>query len=93
MGLKSLYLEYDQRNSAERLNIIMAMFFSRMELIEVREQSTRALRKVFVLLSRDMAEGIQHLLTIRARAGMVNQQEPAANGTFGTHSTQPESPS
>ncbi|WAR10184.1 MYLK-like protein [Mya arenaria] len=42
----------------------------RMELLEVRGKSTRGLRKVFVILSTDMVEGLSHLLMVRAQAGV-----------------------
>ncbi|KAH3716828.1 hypothetical protein DPMN_059557 [Dreissena polymorpha] len=41
-----------------------------MELLEVRGKSTRGLRKVFVILSTDMVEGLSHLLMVRAQAGV-----------------------
>lgn len=41
-----------------------------MQLIEVRGKSTRGLRKVFVLLTLDMVQGICHLLSSRIYAGV-----------------------
>ncbi|KAL5020636.1 hypothetical protein ScPMuIL_002282 [Solemya velum] len=52
------------------LGISEQALLKRMQLIEVRGKSTRGLRKVFLLLSEDMVEGIQHLLTTRAHAGI-----------------------
>ncbi|KAH3842867.1 hypothetical protein DPMN_116371 [Dreissena polymorpha] len=48
-----------------------------MELLEVRGKSTRGLRKVFVILSTDMVEGLSHLLMVRAQAGCtINKHVP-----------------
>lgn len=44
--------------------------YCRMQLIEVRGKSTRGLRKVFILLTPDMVEGIAYLLRTRIYAGV-----------------------
>jgi hypothetical protein len=41
-----------------------------MELVEVRGKSTRGLRKVFIILDKDMVEGLQYLLMVRAHSGL-----------------------
>lgn len=46
------------------------VLFYRMHLMEVRGKSTRKVRKVFVLLSQDMIDGINHMLSTRAYAGV-----------------------
>jgi hypothetical protein len=46
-----------------------------MDLVEVRGKSTRKLRRVFLLLTRDMTAGIQHLLTTRIHAGITPENK------------------
>ncbi|XP_053380135.1 uncharacterized protein LOC128548751 [Mercenaria mercenaria] len=54
----------------ESLDISEKLLYKRIDLIEVRGKSTRALRKVFVLLTEDMVRAINHLLSIRIYAGV-----------------------
>ena len=46
-----------------------------MELLEVRGKSTRGLRKVFVILTTTMVEGLEHLVMTRAQAGVPLSNE------------------
>ncbi|XP_053388365.1 uncharacterized protein LOC123554731, partial [Mercenaria mercenaria] len=52
------------------LDIAEKTLCNRMQLVEVRGKSTRSLRKVFVLLTTDMVEGLQYLLCTRIYAGV-----------------------
>ncbi|KAJ8317221.1 hypothetical protein KUTeg_005125, partial [Tegillarca granosa] len=57
----------------------------KMQLIEVRGKSTRGLRKVFVLLTLDMVQGICHLLSTRVYAGV----DPSNEYVFGRTTPSP----
>lgn len=52
-------------------------------MVEVRGKSTRGVRKVFILFTLDMVDGIQHLLRTRIYAG-VNPENQFVFGRTGT---------
>lgn len=55
-----------------------------MDLLEVRGKSTRRIRKVFILLTKDMTEGINHILSTRINAGVDPQSKFVFARTSGT---------